>query len=76
MSWTSFTQAIKEPALLNSQSFQSLSQTAFTDLAKAEAKGAAAWARWKPQVAGKGDANLDIDIKAAIAANFKLTEEE
>jgi len=50
--------------------------------ARAEANGAAVWARWvagvDPEISGpavpKASGTLEIDLQAAIAADFQVTE--
>ncbi len=41
------------------------------DVIRAEADGSAAWARWAPGTTGRNSGNLQIDMRAALTANFQ-----
>jgi len=66
----------KNPRVLKAAAANNLTADQLLQRAIQEADGNAGWCSWKAgtSVTPRGSANLDVDIDAAIAADFTLTE--
>lgn len=65
----------KNPRILKAAAANNLTADQLLTRAVQEADGNAGWANWKAgtSVSPRGSANLDVDVDAAIAADFALT---